>query len=413
MGYPVKVTYKKSSKKGAKRYTKNYKTVITVKNPSLSVKAAATTLTVGETAKLTVKKTPSSATVKYSSSDDAVASVSKGVITANGVGTAVITTKLTCGTKTISKNITVKVTEAVDDGISATLLEQFDSVNYPDTVITNPEINKNRTANLRVYYGKNGKGVNDRTLVIKTREIGTSKTYTFTRTTDANGIAYFNFDLDGFNPVAKIEYTISADDDSSVAPVKKTITLAEIAIKSVFNVNGCDGKTKKADGKSTDYKAAGYADLNVSENDINGTKGDGLTSTYGTWTNVNNLKKPQYATQYVDSQQVSPAGTTKNQVGFIGGTPVIVLPGDGTDLSSGKAFQQDVNITSGKYDTYASDSKYITLNVKPDELTYATLNFTDLTLSKYTRLQIEAFKSEADAKAVKEALIAKGKETSL
>ena len=104
-GFPVKVTYKKSTKKNAKKYTKTYTCKTTVKNVSFSVKASTKTLKVGETSKLTVKKTPASANIKYSSSDPAVATVAKGVITANGVGKAVISAKFTYGTKKITKKI--------------------------------------------------------------------------------------------------------------------------------------------------------------------------------------------------------------------------------------------------------------------------------------------------------------------
>ena len=396
MGYPVKVTYAKSSKKGAKRYTKNYSTVITVKNPSLSVKAAATTLTVGETAKLTVKKTPSSATVKYSSSDDAVASVANGVISANGVGTAVITTKLTCGTKTISKNITVKVTEAVNDGISVSLQNQY-SPDYKDVVVSNYDINKDKKAIVRLYYGKNNKGVNNETLHIRYTSNGGNTYQTAYARTDVNGVAYWELGCaDG--AVTKISYTITPESNSALAK-EGSFSFASIEFQDVVNVNGKDGKpgNQARSNDTTDYKAKGYAGLVVSTNDVKGSSAVvPVTKTAGTYTQEKNgvaTSAPQYKTSYVNSQQVD------HKVGFVGGVPTITLPGENDTLNQAEKFEQPVDLTSGDYGTYASDSKYITLNVDPTELTYATMNFTSLKLSKYTKLTIDAFKTEEDAKS--------------
>lgn len=46
---------------------------------------------------------------------------------------------------------------------------------------------------------------------------------------------------------------------------------------------------------------------------------------------------------------------------------------------------------SAKYNTYANDSYYYELKEDPNKLTYVTLNFDKITLSKYTRLVVETF----------------------
>ena len=370
---------------------------MTVKNPSLSVSASKKKLTVGETSKLTVKKRPLSATVKYSSSDEAVASVSKGVITANGAGTAVITAKLTCGKKTISKKITIQVTEAVNDGISVTLQNQF-SKEYPNVVVSNHDINKDHKAIVRVYYGRNGKGVNNEYLHVRYTDDG-GKTYQTTRlrTDDVNGVAYWEVGC-ADKEVSKVDYTITPENDSA-KEFKGSFSFASITTKDIKNVN-----IGKVD--NTDYKTLGYEALTVSDNDkVGANNGDGRTLTNGTYTydganGTGNLKS-QYTSEYVDSQQVSVSGTDKNKVGFVGGLPYITLPGDSDAINTALDFKQDVNLTSGSYDTYADKAQYVTLNVDPNELTYATMHFTSLTLSKYTRLEISAYPTEADAKAGK------------
>ena len=103
----AKVTVKVTAKKAGKKVSKTLKATVTVKNSTFTAKVGATKLKVGEKTKLTVKKTPSSATVKYSTADAAVASISNGVITANGVGKTVITAKFTYGKKTITKKFTI------------------------------------------------------------------------------------------------------------------------------------------------------------------------------------------------------------------------------------------------------------------------------------------------------------------
>ena len=56
-----------------------------------------------------------------------------------------------------------------------------------------------------------------------------------------------------------------------------------------------------------------------------------------------------------------------------------------------------MNLVSGKYHTYADDSKYFNLNVDANELKYASLNFDKLQLSPYTAMVVE-FYSAYDAK---------------
>lgn len=107
----VKVTYKKSAKKNAKTYTKSLKSTITVKNPSLTLDQTTVSVNVGE--KVTVKATakPSSATVEYTSSNSAVATVENGVITGVTEGTADIKAVATYGSKKLQSIVKVTVVD--------------------------------------------------------------------------------------------------------------------------------------------------------------------------------------------------------------------------------------------------------------------------------------------------------------
>ena len=98
----AKVTVKVTGKKSGKAVKKTLKATITVKNPSLTLKAASE-VAVGakETVKATVK--PASTKVTFSSSDDAIATVdaTTGEVTGVKAGEVTITAKAGKTTKTV------------------------------------------------------------------------------------------------------------------------------------------------------------------------------------------------------------------------------------------------------------------------------------------------------------------------
>ena len=70
---------------------------------------------------------------------------------------------------------------------------------------------------------------------------------------------------------------------------------------------------------------------------------------------------------------------------------LVVSENDANGASKGNG----LNWSASTENTYATDAQYITLkDVKPNELTYATMNFASLSLSKYTRL--DTWKTYAD-----------------
>ena len=138
----AKVTVKVTGKKSGKAVKKTLKATITVKNPSLTLKAASE-VAVGakETVKATVK--PASTKVTFSSSDDTIATVdaTTGEVTGVKAGEVTITAKAGKTTKTVKmavKDVILKdVKQASKNTISATITGKTSDIKASDVVVTN------------------------------------------------------------------------------------------------------------------------------------------------------------------------------------------------------------------------------------------------------------------------------------
>ena len=109
--FPVKVTYKTSTKKNAKAKTK--KLTYTMKVAKVGVTLSGdSVVAIGSTTKLTnTKKNSSRAKITYTSSDDSIATVAAdGTVTGVKAGKAIITAKITVGkdSATTTKDVEVK-----------------------------------------------------------------------------------------------------------------------------------------------------------------------------------------------------------------------------------------------------------------------------------------------------------------
>ena len=401
----VKVTYKKSTKKNAKKYTKTYTCKTTVKTPTIKLNQTKVTLNVGDTTPVKVtKKTPSSITVKYSSEDPAIASVAKGTITAVSAGTTNIVVKAKYGTKTITKKVKVTVA-AAKDGLTPVLTNQLSATDYPNTVlVSDPAI-------IKVTYAKDGKPVAGQTLVVSknndTQGTGMYGHYYFentSATTNASGVATFvlkntktNIKASEVNEIASVNYRIQLADnsaDTGTNAVNGTVNFASLSVKDIENLNNIN---KDADGKliEKDDLVPGTNYQNVY----------GKSDKWSVWNRYYQTNTAQGVTdsEYVVSQQVSAAGTTEHAVTMQGGYPVITLPGTASNAVTTKG-SQDVSYTSGDYKTYAEKTQEIKLEKDPKELSYATLNFKDVSISKYTTLTVNVYKTALDAKNKKNAV---------
>ena len=109
--FPVKVTYKTSTKKNAKAKTKKLTYTMKVAKASVAL-SGESAVAVGSTTKLTTtKKASSRAKITYTSSDETIATVSEdGTVKGVKAGKATITAKLTIGkdTATATKEVEVK-----------------------------------------------------------------------------------------------------------------------------------------------------------------------------------------------------------------------------------------------------------------------------------------------------------------
>ena len=387
------VTVKVTAKKAGKKVAKTLKATVTVKKTSLKTNVTKVVLNAGNTATIKATATPSKAKVTFASKDKKVATVSsKGVITGVTAGATKVVVTAKYGTKKITKTIDVVVNDKVANGITTMLANAY-SEDYSDVVVTNPEINKDGCAKVKLIYGRNNEPVQNMYLNIKYTTDGGKSYFTKQVDTDNHGVAYWEFTnayYGGLSAIpVKVSYTVTASDDATVV-AEGSFRTGTISISNVDNING----DKKDDNKTLKYE--GYGDLVVGTNNVNGsTPGTPLKKTDGTYTQEVNGQpgKIQYTTEYVTSQQVD------HKVGFVGGVPTITLPGTTSQMTSAEKFTQDVNLTSGDYGVYTSKDEYITLDVDPSELTYATLNFSSLKLSKYTALYINTYLDEATAKA--------------
>ena len=261
----AKVTVKVTAKKAGKKVSKTLKATVTVKNPTITLNQTKATLNVGETTPVKVtKKTPSSIAVKYSSEDPAIASVSKGTITAISAGTTNIVVKAKYGTKTITKKVKVTVA-AAKDGLTPVLTNQLSATDYPNTVlVSDPAI-------INVTYTKGGKPVAGQTLVISKDNTapGTDafSHYGFennTATTDASGVATFvvknttnrTVKASDTGEVASVNYRIQLANSSAETGTQTVTGTVNFASISVANVTVAKDKTKLKPGTNFAYDAA-------------------------------------------------------------------------------------------------------------------------------------------------------------
>ena len=140
--YSVKVTGKKSGK----AVKKTLKATITVKNPSLTLKAAsAVAVGAKETVKATVK--PASTKVTFSSSDDTIATVdaATGEVTGVKAGDVTITAKAGKTTKTVKMSVKTYIVKSVKqtkaDTFEAVVLGKTSDLKASDVTVSNKTTN--------------------------------------------------------------------------------------------------------------------------------------------------------------------------------------------------------------------------------------------------------------------------------
>ena len=132
--FPVKVTYKTSTKKNAKAKTKKLTYTMKVAKASVAL-SGDSAVAVGNTTKLTTtKKASSRAKITYTSSDDTIATVSEdGTVKGVKAGKATITAKLTIGKDTATATQEVEVKNYVLSTVAQNKLTELTATVTGDT----------------------------------------------------------------------------------------------------------------------------------------------------------------------------------------------------------------------------------------------------------------------------------------
>ena len=132
--FPVKVTYKTSTKKSAKTKTKKLTYTMKVAKASVAL-SGDSAVAVGNTTKLTTtKKASSRAKITYTSSDETIATVSEdGTVKGVKAGKATITAKLTIGKDTATATQEVEVKNYVLSTVAQNKLTELTATVTGDT----------------------------------------------------------------------------------------------------------------------------------------------------------------------------------------------------------------------------------------------------------------------------------------
>jgi hypothetical protein len=256
--FPVKVTYKTSTKKNAKAKTKKLTYTMKVAKASVAL-SGNSAVAVGSTTKLTTtKKASSRAKITYTSSDETIATVSEdGTVKGVKAGKATITAKLTIGKDTATATQEVEVKNYVLSTVAQNKLTELKATVAGDTKNLKPTdfTVKNETTNVVYPVSK---------VTVDSKD---ASQVTLTLFSEAKDAATYDVTLDG------ITKTFVASDGkvASVAPNTLTVPYAtETEIKLV---------SKDANGVIIDEAAYGKQDaskydftLTTNNGYVNGTK---------------------------------------------------------------------------------------------------------------------------------------------
>ena len=256
--FPVKVTYKTSTKKNAKTQTKKLTYTMKVAKASVAL-SGESAVAVGSTTKLTTtKKASSRAKITYTSSDETIATVSEdGTVKGVKAGKATIKATLKIGKDTATATQEVEVKNYVLSTVAQNKLTELKATVTGDTKNLKPTdfTVKNETTNVVYPVSKVAVDSKDASQV------------TLTLFSEAKDAATYDVTLDG------ITKTFVASDGkvASVAPNTLTVPYAtETEIKLV---------SKDANGVIIDEAAYGKQDaskydftLTTNNGYVNGTK---------------------------------------------------------------------------------------------------------------------------------------------
>ena len=256
--FPVKVTYKTSTKKNAKAKTKKLTYTMKVAKASVAL-SGESAVAVGSTTKLTTtKKASSRAKITYTSSDETIATVSEdGTVKGVKAGKATITAKLTIGKDTATATQEVEVKNYVLSTVAQNKLTELKATIAGDTKNLKPTdfTVKNETTNVVYPVSK---------VTVDSKD---ASQVTLTLFSEAKDAATYDVTLDG------ITKTFVASDGKVASVALNTLTVpyateTEIGLVSK-DVNGViidESAYGKQDASKYDFT------LTTNNGYVNGTK---------------------------------------------------------------------------------------------------------------------------------------------
>ena len=256
--FPVKVTYKTSTKKSAKAKTKKLTYTMKVAKASVAL-SGESAVAVGSTTKLTTtKKASSRAKITYTSSDETIATVSEdGTVKGVKAGKATITAKLTIGKDTATATQEVEVKNYVLSTVAQNKLTELKATVAGDTKNLKPTdfTVKNETTNVVYPVSK---------VTVDSKD---ASQVTLTLFSEAKDAATYDVTLDG------ITKTFVASDGKVASVALNTLTVPYATETEIGLVS------KDANGVIIDESAYGKQDaskydftLTTNNGYVNGTK---------------------------------------------------------------------------------------------------------------------------------------------
>lgn len=345
----------------------------------LKLNANSLSLTVGGTSKLTVELNDESlkgSDVTWRSSNENVATVINGTVTAMGAGTATITAEISSDVYATCVVTVEEKSNEFTDGVTIAVANSLKE--HENTVFTGT----NADIRVRVYKDGQPQGNVQVTLQMEyksgdgdfwriTNENGTA-------TTNNEGIASFTVALKDAHSKYKanddivggylLKATATGANTTSVAPLTfATLDVGDITVNNLLtNLEQGENANKKGlDDTYTTYRR--MIDTDTSDGDDSKVIG---------------------SSEYVISQQVSKTDDTDHAVTF-NAAPMIKYPEviTGTDNQD---YSKNVGYASGRYTVYDT-SKVVYVPEVPINLNYLTLHFDNALVSANTALKIDIF----------------------
>ncbi|MGN0481946.1 MAG: Ig-like domain-containing protein [Lachnospiraceae bacterium] len=360
---------------------------VTVLETTKLVVAKTLALKVGETKQLFPKLEPETVkneTYEWKSYRPDIAVVDKnGNVTGKAAGTARIRVNGKNSGAFANIEVTVTADGTVDNGMSMTVTNQIDKYSDDKRAV----VMMGDEAEIKVRLVKNGVGIAKKDITLAMKKVsGNADVYKVDDTTirtDEDGYAKFkvvakNADqtpgvLDGKNVGYRLTAKyVDSDSRGEQDPVSISLCFADVEYDTAAGVNDLFVQNQYDED---------LPKLETSENASAADSGIATTKSMG----------GDYNVEYVTSQQVTskkkPHAITMRVV------PQLVIP-EAASEEVGNKYYELINETSGNYSVYNDETNESTTKVIetiPAGLLYARIYFDNITISKYTKLQIKFY----------------------